>query len=88
MICEIQIDNNHSLGHDYFFLISPCKAGFIDLFLGFVCYVFLKLDFRAAGFEKVHSPVVSDLIYDDFSGGTQVRKYKGVFASAEIADFP
>lgn len=53
----------------------------------FVCYVFLKLDFRAAGFEKVHSPVVSDLIYDDFSGGTQVRKYKGVFASAEIADF-
>lgn len=32
----------------------------------FACWVFFKLAFMAAGFEKVHSPAVSDLIYDDF----------------------
>lgn len=51
-----------------FFLISSCKAGFVVCF-GFVCLfvgVFFKLDFMAACFERAHSPVVSDLIYDDF----------------------
>lgn len=32
----------------------------------FVCWSFFKLDFMAACFERAHSPVVSDLIYDVF----------------------